>query len=179
MVLDKLPKQDVLRAAEIAANVLIWLGILIIAYGTISTFTGEPWRPVERLVIPVSATLTLLLTALNALMVYLGFERLNPASGVSRYVAVPVGRRALPRLRGSGLVPGHADFGYSGLRHSRSCLGAGAGHPSAISRAIRPLGCLASRGGFPYKPPHSTRGYSHSCDPRCFALRSEVHIRGG
>jgi len=65
VVLDKLPKQDVLRAAEIAANVLIWMGILIIAYGAIATFTGEPWRPVERFVIPVSATLTLLLTALN------------------------------------------------------------------------------------------------------------------
>jgi hypothetical protein len=90
MPFNKLPKQDVLRGAEIAANTLIWLGVLIIAYGVISTFTGEPWRPVERFIVPVSATLTLLLIILNLLTVYLGFERLNRASGIERYVAVPV-----------------------------------------------------------------------------------------
>ncbi len=37
---------------------------------------------------------------------------------------------------------------------------------------------LATLAGIPYKPPHSTRGYSLSGDPRCL-VPDEVHIRGG
>lgn len=49
---------EAVRALPLMANILAWLGVVIIAYGKVVVLTGEPWRPLERHILPVAATLT-------------------------------------------------------------------------------------------------------------------------
>lgn len=87
MSLDRLLREAV-RALPLIINVLAWLGVVIIAYGTVVAFTGETWRPLERHILPISATLTLLAVLLHAVLVYLPVRFAPPGTG-SRYTVAP------------------------------------------------------------------------------------------
>jgi hypothetical protein len=87
MSLDRLLQQAV-RALPPLINVLAWLGVVIIAYGTVSSLTHETWQPLERHILPIAATLTLVAVLLHALLVYLPVRGAAPnASG--RYTVAP------------------------------------------------------------------------------------------
>jgi hypothetical protein len=87
MTLDRLTREAV-RALPLITNILAWLGVVIIAYGTISALTGETWRPLERHILPVAATLTLIAVLLHAILVYLPVQRFDPGPA-GRYTVAP------------------------------------------------------------------------------------------
>lgn len=87
MSLDRLLREAV-RALPLIANILAWLGVIIIAYGTVATLTGETWRPLERHILPVAATLTLLAVVLHAALVYLPVRAEAPGRA-GRYTVAP------------------------------------------------------------------------------------------
>jgi hypothetical protein len=73
----------------LVANVLAWLGVVLIVYGLVAAFTGETWRPLERHILPIAATLTLVAVLLHALLVYLPVRAAGPSPS-SRYTVAPV-----------------------------------------------------------------------------------------
>jgi hypothetical protein len=87
MSLDRSLREAV-RALPLIANVLAWLGVVIIAYGTVATLTGETWRPLERHILPVAATLTLVTVMLHAVLVYLPVRAEAPGRA-GRYTVAP------------------------------------------------------------------------------------------
>lgn len=87
MSLDRLMREAV-RVLPLIANVLAWLGVVIIAYGIVSAFTGETWRPLERHILPIAATLTLVAVLLHAVLVYLPVRAMGPGPA-SRYTVAP------------------------------------------------------------------------------------------
>lgn len=87
MSLDRLLREAV-RVLPPLINILAWLGVVIIAYGTVSALTGETWQPLERHILPIAATLTLVSVLLHALLVYLPVR--GSAGGTSgRYTVAP------------------------------------------------------------------------------------------
>jgi hypothetical protein len=80
---------EAVRALPLIANVLAWLGVVIISYGTVVVLTGEAWRPLERHILPVAATLTLVAVLLHAALVYLPV-RAGPPGRAGRYTMAPV-----------------------------------------------------------------------------------------
>jgi hypothetical protein len=83
-----IPK-EALNILEVVAYAIGWLGIILIAYGIISTLTSEVWAPLERFILPIAATLVLLTTLLNAAAVYLVQQPPAAPAAVSRYVTGP------------------------------------------------------------------------------------------
>lgn len=81
--------RETLAIFEIVAHAIAWLGVIIIAYGIVSTVTAEVWLPLERFIIPIAATLVLIATLLNALASYVVTENPGPPSPASRYVTGP------------------------------------------------------------------------------------------
>lgn len=77
-----------MRALPLVANILAWLGVVIIAYGTVAALTGEAWRPIERHILPVAATLTLVAVVLHAALAYLPV-RAEPPGAAGRYTVAP------------------------------------------------------------------------------------------
>lgn len=88
MSLDRLMREAA-GVLPLVANILAWLGVIIIAYGIVSALTGETWRPLERHIVPIAATLTLVAVVLHALLVYLPVRATGP-SAASRYTVAPV-----------------------------------------------------------------------------------------
>jgi hypothetical protein len=82
--------RETLAIFEIVAHAIAWLGVIIIAYGIVSTVTSEVWLPLERFILPIAATLVLIATLLNALAGYVVTENPGPPSAASRYVTGPV-----------------------------------------------------------------------------------------
>jgi hypothetical protein len=88
MSLDRLMREAV-RVLPLVTNILAWLGVVIIAYGIVSAFTGETWRPLERqMILPIAATLTLVAVLLHAVLVYLPVRITGPGPA-SRYTVAP------------------------------------------------------------------------------------------
>jgi hypothetical protein len=87
MSLDRLLGEAV-RGLPPLINVVAWLGVVVIAYGTVSALTGETWQPLERHILPIAATLTLVSVLLHAVMVYLPV-RSAPAGTGGRYTVAP------------------------------------------------------------------------------------------
>lgn len=81
--------RETLAIFEIVAHTIAWLGVIIIAYGIVSTVTAEVWLPLERFILPIAATLVLIATLLNALASYVVTDNPAPPSPVSRYVTGP------------------------------------------------------------------------------------------
>jgi hypothetical protein len=81
--------RETLAIFEIVAHAIAWLGVIIIAYGIVSTVTSEVWLPLERFILPIAATLVLIATLLNALASYVVTENPGPPSVASRYVTGP------------------------------------------------------------------------------------------
>lgn len=88
MSLDRFLREAV-RGLPLIANILAWAGVVIIAYGTVAALTGEAWRPLERHLLPVAATLTLVAVLLHAALVYLPVRAEAPG-GAGRYTVAPV-----------------------------------------------------------------------------------------
>ena len=82
--------RETLAIFEIVAHTIAWLGVIIIAYGIVSTITAEVWLPLERFILPIAATLVLVATVLNALASYVVTEGPAPPSAASRYITGPV-----------------------------------------------------------------------------------------
>jgi hypothetical protein len=88
MSLDRFLREAV-RGLPFIANILGWAGVVIIAYGTVVALTGETWRPLERHLLPVAATLTLVAVVLHAMLVYLPVRAEAPGAA-GRYTVAPV-----------------------------------------------------------------------------------------
>ncbi|BCJ90764.1 hypothetical protein IZ6_14990 [Terrihabitans soli] len=80
--------REAVRALPVLINVLAWLGVVIIAYGTVAALTGETWQPLERHLLKIAATLTLVAVLLQALLAYLPVRPSASGAG-GRYTVAP------------------------------------------------------------------------------------------
>jgi hypothetical protein len=67
-----------------------WCGAGFVAYGFISSWSGQTWAPLELVALPLSSTLTVLGTALTAASIYSGPHRVLPAWRTSKAFVAPV-----------------------------------------------------------------------------------------
>ena len=65
-------------------------GVLLILYGVVSAFLQEPWLPLEKIAVPLSATLTLIGTAMTAASIYLYGVPSQPPAILSKWLLAPL-----------------------------------------------------------------------------------------
>src|SRR5260221_3931988 len=89
MALDR--RDFLIHLTGISLNGLGWLGGLLVAYGSVSTWTGKSWEPVEKYAEPVSIGLTIGGCVVTAISIYWYSDKPLPPDHVSRYITAPVG----------------------------------------------------------------------------------------
>ncbi|MFZ0887611.1 MAG: hypothetical protein WA005_04095 [Candidatus Binataceae bacterium] len=74
--------------SEVFLNGMAWTGAGFIAYGFIVVWTGEQWRPLESVAVPLSSALTIIGTLVTAASIY-GFSALKKPRNTSLYGTAP------------------------------------------------------------------------------------------
>lgn len=72
---------------ELGFAFMAFSGVILVAYGTVAAYQGNPWPPIDRVATLMSVALTLISTAIVALSAYFPVHA-RPADPVSkRYLA--------------------------------------------------------------------------------------------
>jgi hypothetical protein len=79
----------VLHALLVFFHFLASAGALLIVYGLVSSATKQPWPPLEKIVEPLSASLTLIGAAMTAASIYLHGAPVPPPTPLSKVMISP------------------------------------------------------------------------------------------